>query len=215
MYVLKATFEPDLAVNKVGEMLALAEEPERLAEKLGLPGQVDFVKKGIEQADFKRLLKDMEKLKQFVEIEKQIDDIKNGRWAFNFMGKGFGEKKIAGLEEKRRKLGSLIGAPRWFYKQERVRLLAAIRDYAMEISEQGDSEWVEMAMVAVKYPVMDMFESGDHAAAKSLLAAIEKPFAEIDPHFVLNQIEGHRTLTFDFEKSLVTYYVPPRLAEEE
>ena len=189
MYVLKATFEPKLALEKVSEILALAEEPERVAEKLGIVGPIERVRAGIDQRDFKRLLKDMERLHQFVAIEKQMADIREGRWAFNFMGKGYANKQLDKLSEKRRKLGSLIEAPRWFYKQERVRLLAALRDYAMDISEQGDSEWVDMDYHAGHFPIVGMFESGDTNAARELIAQLEKPFAELSPRFVLTGIE--------------------------
>lgn len=214
MYVLKATFDPDLAIKKVGELLALGDEPERLAEKLGVGSHVDRIRDGIAKGDFKRLFDHIERLRKFIEFEKQMETIRSGKWAFNFMGKGFAEKRLEGLALKRRKLGSLIEAPRWFYKQERVRLISMLRDFAVELSEQGDAEWMEVEVSDLDYPIVNMFESGDTAKAKALIAELDKPFADLDPKFVLTGMEGHRTLNFDFAKSLVTFYMPPRLAEE-
>jgi hypothetical protein len=210
MYVLCATFEPELALNKVAELLALADTPDRLAEKLAIQDELDRVKAGVAGGSFKRLVQDIERIRKFLDLEKEMEDIRAGKWAFAFMGKSFAEGKLKALAEKRRKFGSLIEAPRWYYQQERVRLLSAMRDAALEGSEQGDAEWVESANRPIPYPIVDLFEKGDITGAKTLAAYLEKPLKDLDAKWILTQLEGNRALHFNFEKSIVMFYAPVR-----
>src|ERR1700742_1393095 len=114
MYIITATFDSDAALSRASELLALGDSPERLAERLGITRDLDMVKQGVVPASFKRVMGDILQLKRYVEIEKQIEDVKAGKTALSFLGTGFREKQITKLEEERRKFGSLIEAPRWF-----------------------------------------------------------------------------------------------------
>lgn len=208
MHILRATFDRERAYEKVNELLALEDNPERLAEKLSLARDLEKINAGIAAVPFKRLVSEVEKLHEFVELEDEIDKVRSGNWAFAFMGKGFAEKKIATLLEKRRKFGSLIETPRWFYRQDRVWLLNAIRDYALDASNQGDAEWVEQEVESLPLPVSQMLENGDVDQAKSMAQELGKPLKDIDPLFVLTLLEGHRTFYFDMDKQQAYYYAP-------
>lgn len=207
MHLLRATFDRDRAYEKISELLALEDHPERLAEKLSLPRDVEKIKAGIAVTSYARLLKEVEKLREFVALEKEIEEVQSGKWTFSFMGKGFAEKKIATLMDKRRKFGSLIETPRWFFRQERVWLLNVLRDYALDSSNQGDAEWVENPLDTFTMPVSHMLETGDLDAAKVMVAELGKPFKDVDPAFVMTRLEGHRTLYFDVDKRHAYYYV--------
>lgn len=208
MYIITATFDSEAAFARTSELLALGDSPERLAERLGITRDLEMVKLAVENASFKKVVTDIVKLKKFIELEKQIEDVKEGKSMLRFLGAGFKEKQVAKLEEERRKFGSLIEAPRWFYKQPRVQLLSAIRDYALDGSQQGDAVWTEIEENQLVFPIVQIFETADQAAAEALVAQLEKPLKDIDPRFLLEQFEGNRSITFDFAKGVAMYYTP-------
>ncbi len=208
MYIITATFDPDAAFARASEMLALGDSPERLAERLGITRDVAVVKQGVLQSSFKRLLTDVKHLKKYVEVRKQIEDVQNGKSMMRFLGDGFKERKIAQLEEQAKKFGSLIDSPTWFYGQPRVQLISAIRDHALDGSQQGDATWSEVERESLVFPIADMFESADSHFAQQLVTQLEKPLKDVDPRFVLEKFEGHRTITFDFDKGVAIYYTP-------
>ena len=147
-------------------------------------------------------------LEHFVEINRRIDEVKNGKSMLRFLGDGFKEKQIAKLEEEAIKVGALIEAPRWFYQQPRVQLLSSIRDYALDGSQQGDAVWTEIEQESLVFPIANMFETADKVFAQNLVAQIEKPLKDIDPRFLLEKFEGNRSITFDFDKGVAIYYTP-------
>jgi len=208
MYIITATFDPDAAFARTSELLALGDSPERLAERLGITRDLEVVKKGVLHAPFKRVLSDIKQLKNFVELNRQIDEVKGDKSVLRFLGSGFKEKKIAALEAEIQKFGSLIEAPKWFYQQPRVQLLSSIRDYALDGSQQGDAVWTEIEREKLVFPIAAMFETADKAAAEKLVAQIEKPLKDIDPRFLLEKFEGNRSITFDFDKGVAIYYAP-------
>ena len=208
MFIITATFDAEAALGRTSELLALGDSPERLAERLGMTRDLEIVKQAVAEVSFKQLITDIKKLKHFVGIEKQIEDVKEGRTALRFLGAGFQEKQIAKLQNERRKFGSLIEAPMWFYKQPRVQLLSAIRDYALDGSQQGDAAWTEIDENKLVFPIAAMFETADQPFAEALVAQIEKPLKDIDPRFLLEKFEGNRSITFDFAKNVVFYYTP-------
>ena len=208
MYIITASFDSDAAFAKTSELLALGDSPERLAERLGITRDLEIVKLGVVNAPFKRVVADLERLKHYVELEQQIEDIKNDKSMLRFLGSGFKEKQIAKLEEVLRKFGPLIEAPRWFYVQPRTQLLAAIRDYALDGSQQGDAVWAEIDEEKLVFPIAQMFEDADLVFAESLVAEMEKPLKDVDPRFLLEKFEGNRSISFDFETSVALYYTP-------
>jgi hypothetical protein len=208
MYIITATFDPDAAFARASEMLTLGDSPERLAERLGITRDVLVVKQGVQQASFKRLISDIKHLKKYVEVRNQIEDVKNGKTMMRFLGDGFKERQIERLEAEAKKFGSLIDSPAWFYGQPRVQLISAIRDYALDGSQQGDAVWSEVERESLVFPIVDMFESADTHRAHELVTQLEKPLKDVDPRFVLEKFEGHRSITFDFDKGVAIYYTP-------
>jgi len=208
MYIISASFDPELACMKAGELLALGDAPERLAERLGITRDLDAVKLGVVQASYSRLIVDLTRIKQYVDIEKQIEDIQSGKTMLGFLGSGYKEKQIAKLKEQLRKFGALIEAPRWFYSQPRVRLLSAIRDYALDGSQQGDAAWKEVDERSLIFPVAEMYENMDQVFAEKLIKELEKPLKDVDGKFLLEKFEGNRSITFDFNAGTATYYAP-------
>jgi hypothetical protein len=208
MYIITATFDPDAAFARTSELLALGDSPERLAERLGTTRDLPIIRQGVAPTSFKRLITDIGQLKSFIEISKQIEEVKNDKSSLRFLGSGFKERQIAKLEEQSRKFGSLIDAPQWFYQQPRVRLLSSIRDYALDGSQQGDAAWSDVEKDKLVFPIATMFETADKIFAEILVAQIEKPLKDVDPRFLLEKFEGHRSITFDFDKGVATYYTP-------
>jgi hypothetical protein len=208
MYIITATFDADAAFARTSELLALGDSPERLAERLGITRDLEIVKQGVVNASFKRLLTDIKQLKHFVEINRQIEEVKSDKSVLRFLGTGFKEKQIAKLEEESGKFGALIEAPKWFYQQPRVQLLSSIRDYALDGSQQGDAVWAEVDREKLVFPIAAMFETADKSVAENLVTQIEKPLKDIDPRFLLEKFEGHRSITFDFDKGVAMYYTP-------
>jgi len=208
MYIIAASFDLDAALSRASEVLALGDSPERLAEKLGITRDLEMVKEGVAVTSFKRLMTDIIKLKQYIEVEKQIEDIKGGKSMLGFLGTKFKDKQVAKLEEDLRKFGALIEAPRWFYKQPRVQLLSAVRDYALDGSQQGDAAWIEVEAEDLVFPIGNMYEHADQAFAQKVEEQLEKPLKDVDPRFLLEKFEGNRSISFDFEKGVATYYTP-------
>ena len=169
---------------------------------------LDVVKKGVVPSSFKRLINDIKEIQHYVEIERQIEEVKNGKSMLSFLGSGFKEKQIAKLEGELRKFGALIEAPRWFYMQPRVVLLSSIRDYALDGSQQGDATWIEVEQEKLVFPIANMFENADMDFATKLVEQLEKPLRNMDPRYLLEKFEGHRSITFDFEKNVAFYYTP-------
>jgi hypothetical protein len=208
MYIITATFDADAAFARASELLALGDSPERLAERLGIIRDLAMVKQGVQPASFRRLIADVKHLKQYVDVQRQIEDVKNGKSMMRFLGDGFKEKQIAKLEEEAKKFSSLIDAPAWFYSQPRVQLLSAIRDYALDGSQQGDAVWTEVEREKLVFPICAMYESADREFAQKLVTQLEKPLKDIDSRFLLEKFEGHRSITFDFDKGMAMYYTP-------
>jgi len=208
MYIITATFDSEAALARTSELLALGDSPERLAERLGITRDLAAVKEGVLATSFKRVMVDLQKLKQFVDIEKKIEEVRAGKGMIKFLGAAYQEKQVLKLEEERRKFGSLIEAPRWFYKQPRIQLLSAIRDYALDGSLQGDAAWIEVAEESLVFPIVQMYEQADLAFATTLIGQVEKPLKDIDPHFLLEKFEGNRSISFDFEQGIALYYTP-------
>jgi hypothetical protein len=208
MYIITATFDADAAFARTAELLALGDSPERLAERLGITRELVVVKQGVQQASFRQLLTEIKNLKKYVEVRQQIEDVKNGKSMMRFLGEGFKEKQITKLEEEAKKFGSLIDGPAWFYQQPRVQLLSAIRDCALDGSQQGDATWTEVERDKLIFPLVAMFESADKDLAQEVVTQLEKPLKDIDPRFLLEKFEGHRSITFDFDKGVAMYYTP-------
>jgi hypothetical protein len=208
MYIITATFDPDAAFIRVSELLTMGHSPERLAEILGISRDLEAVKQGVNGTSFKRLINDIIRLKSFVEVQRQIEDVKAGKSAFRFLGAGFKEKQIAKLEAESAKFGALIDAPKWFYSQPRVQLLSAIRDYALDGAQQGDAAWIEIDREKLVFPIAAMFEAADKNFAETVVAQLERPLKDVDPRFILEKFEGNRSITFDFDKGVATYYTP-------
>ena len=208
MYIITATFDADAAFARTAELLALGDSPERLAERLGITRELGVVKQAVQQASFRRLVADVKGLKKFVEVRQKIDDVKNGKSMLGFLGDGFKEKKIAKLEEDLKKFGSLLDSPAWFYQQPRVQLLSAIRDCALDGSQQGDATWTEVERDKLVFPIAAMFETADSGFAQELITQLERPLKDVDPRFLLEKFEGHRSISFDFDKGVAMYYTP-------
>jgi hypothetical protein len=208
MYIITATFDVEQAHAKVTELLALSDSAERLAERLGIMRDLDFVKEGLAPASFKQMIADITRLKHYVDLEAQIEEVRNDKSMLRFLGTGFKEKQMAKLAEERRKFGSLIEAPRWFYRHPRVRLLSAIRDYALDGSQQGDASWSEIDEKKLSFPIVKIFEKADLEAAEILVKEIEKPVRDISPRFLLESFEGNRSISFDLSKGVAIYYAP-------
>jgi hypothetical protein len=208
MYIITASFDPDAAFARASELLALGDSPERLAERLGITRDLNLVKQGVMVASFKRLLNDIAELKHYIEVNQQIEEVRQGKTMLRFLGDGFKEKQIAKLEAESRKFGSLIEGPKWFYEQPRVHLLSSIRDYALDGSQQGDAAWIDVDRSKLVFPIVSMFEAADKVFAQDLVAQIEKPLKDVDPRFLLEKFEGHRSITFDFDKGAAIYYSP-------
>lgn len=212
MYILKATFDRDLAVSKMADMLALADNPERMSDKLNLREHRELIEDGIRPISGKKLIQAVAKVKETLSLDQEIGKIQEGgTFVSKLLGKSFARNKMEKLNERRRRLGNITEAPRWFYHEPRVWLLSALRDFAMEVSNQDDAEWVDSDQgFPVVSPLMDMFDTGNVAFAKLVAEQLELPLAEVDPVFILQNWDGHRSLVFDFENSVVTYFVPVR-----
>ena len=208
MYIITATFDADAAFARTSELLALGDSPERLAERLGMPRDLEVIQQGVATPSFKRLIADIKGLRHFVELDRQIDELKEGKSMMRFLGEGMVAKQVQKLEAEKVKLGSLIEAPKWFYSLPRVKLLSFIRDYALDGSQQGDAAWLEIDRKTLVFPIATMFERADQDFAQTLVTQIDRPLKDIDPRFLLEKFDGHRSITFDFDKGTALYYTP-------
>jgi hypothetical protein len=208
MYVITASFDPDQAQFRLTELLTLGDSPDRLAELLGSSRDLEAVREGVRPASFKQMLIDINRLAKFIALENQFEKLKTDKSMLRFLGSNFKEKQLARIEEEKAKLGSLLDAPRWFYAQPRVRLLSAIRDYALDHSQQGEPVWSQVDGKTLVFPIAAIFEKADRDGAQIMVEEIEKPLQNISPRFLLESFEGHRSIGFDLEKGVATYYVP-------
>jgi hypothetical protein len=208
MYVITATFDPEMACSQIRELLVMADTPEALAERLGLTRDAAMVKQGVVTTSFKRLLTEIKKRRQFLDIGAQVAEARGGKSVARFLGAGFQDKKVAKLEQERTKLDSNLEAQRWFYSHPRVVLLSSMRDFALDGSLNQDASWQETEPSKLPFPIATMFETGDLDLAKTLTDELEKPLKQTDPKFLLEKFEGHRSIGFDFATSTATYYMP-------
>ena len=160
---------------------------------------------GITGGSFTRLVKDVEKLAGYVALDQERRDVREGKWTFSFLGDAMTKRKLSKISQQIRQMGSLIESPRWFYKQDRVWLLAAIRDYALAASVHDDGEWFDTEERPLQLPIVEMFEQGDSDQARIVAEHLEQPLVSMDPMFVLQNMEGNRALYFDFETNTVIY----------
>jgi hypothetical protein len=208
MYVITATFDPELAQARIREMLALGDTPEALAERLGIARDATMVTQGVVTGSFKRLLTEVKKHRQFLDIGRQIAEARKGTTMGRFLGSGFQEKKVAKLEEERKKFGSPLEAQHWFYSHPRVVLLSTVRDYALDGALNQDARWTETDPSKLPFPIAAMFEAADLDFAKTLADELEKPLKQISAEFLLQKFEGHRSIGFDVATATATYYMP-------
>jgi hypothetical protein len=205
MFVITATFDEELALARIRDLLALGETPETLADRLDMARDLNLVREAVVTPSLRKLMAEVKNRNQYLEITQQIEAArcaKPGR----FFGGGVNEKKIARLMEERGKIPPLLDAKRWFYKLPRVVMLSTIRDLALDCSLHPDAAWREVAPSSLPYPIAAMFEAGDVDFAKELTDQLEKPLKEIDAQFVLTKFEGHRSIGFDQKTSVATYY---------
>jgi hypothetical protein len=189
MYVITATFDPELAQARIREMLALGDTPEALAERLGIARDAAMVKQGVVTGSFKRLLTEVKKHRQFLDIGQQIAEARKGTTMGRFLGSGFQEKKVAKLEEERKKFGSPL-------------------DYALDGALNQDARWTETEPSKLPFPIAAMFDAADLDFAKALADELEKPLKQISAEFLLQKFEGHRSIGFDVATATATYYMP-------
>jgi hypothetical protein len=208
MFIITATFDEELALNRIREMLALTDTPEALSERLGMTNDLELVRQAVITPSFKRLLTEIKSRRQYMEIGEQIEEAKSGKSVSRLFGSGFQEKKIARLEAERRKIPSLDAAQRWFYTHPRVVLLSSIRDFALDGALHPDAAWREANIADLPFPIAKMFETADLDFAKELATELEKPLKQADPRFLLTKFEGHRSIGFDVATQTATYYVP-------
>jgi hypothetical protein len=208
MYIITATFDAEQAQAHMTELLTMGDSPDRLAELLGLPRDLEAVREGVRASSFKQMLIDIDRLQKIIDVEEQMEKLKTDKSMLRFLGSGFKEKQFARLEEEQRKLGSPLDAPRWFYRQPRVRLLSAIRDYALDHSQQGDAVWNEVDEKVLVFPIANIFEKADRDGAQILVEEIEKPLQNVSPRFLLESFEGHRSISFDLTNGIAFYYTP-------
>src|SRR5690348_15476762 len=107
MYIITATFESEQAFARIGELFAMGDTPERLAEVLGITRDLEMVKAGVAPVSYKKLIDELARLKKFIEIEKQIEEVRSDKSMLRFLGAKFKEKQLTKLDEERRKFGSL------------------------------------------------------------------------------------------------------------
>jgi hypothetical protein len=208
MFVITATFDEELALNHIREMFALTDTPEQLAERLGMTRDLDLVRRAVVTPSFKRLVTEIKSRRQYLEIGEQIDEARGGKSVSRLFGSGFQEKKIARLEQERRKIPPLEVAQRWFYSHPRVILLSTIRDFALDGCLHPDAVWREVSPASLTFPLAKMFETADLEFAKKVAAELEKPLKQADAKFLLTRFEGHRSIGFDIATQTATYYVP-------
>jgi len=208
MFVITATFDEELALNHIREMFALTDTPEQLAERLGMTKDLELVRQAVITPSFKRLLTDLKSRRQYNEIGAQIEEARGGKSVSRLFGSGFQEKKIARLEDERRKIPPLAVAQRWFYTHPRVVLLSTIRDFALDGCLHPDAAWREANVADLPFPIAKMFETADLDFAKELATELEKPLKQADAKFLLTKFEGHRSIGFDIATQTATYYVP-------
>jgi hypothetical protein len=214
MLLITAPFDAAQAEAKAAELLALGDLPERLAEMLGTPRDLEAVREGVQVVSFKRVLVEVDRLRKFIELEDQIEKLETDKSLLRFLGSGFKEKQLARLGEEKKKFGSLLEGPAWFYRQPRVRLLSSIRDFALDNSQQGEPSWTEVSERQLVFPIVDIFEQADRDGAQILVEELEKPLKEISPRFLLENFEGHRSITFDLETGIALYHAPTNAHRE-
>jgi len=208
MFIITATFDEELALNRIREMLALTDTPEQLADRLGMTRDLDLVRQAVITPSFKRLITEVKNRRQYIEIGEQIAEARGGKSVSRLFGSGFQEKKIARLEAERGKIPSLDTAQRWFYTHPRVVLLSSIRDFALDGALHPDAAWRETTIAELPFPIAKMFETADLEFAKEVAAELEKPLKQADAKFLLTKFEGHRSIGFDIATQTATYYVP-------
>ena len=208
MYVITATFDAELAYSRIRDVLTLADAPEALAERLGMERDIEMVKQGVITTSFKRLVAELRKRQQFLNIGEQIAEARKGSTVGRFLGAGFQEKKVAKLEEERKKFDAPLEAQRWFYSHPRVVLLSAVRDYALDGALNQDAAWRDIEPAKLPFPISAMFEAADLDFGKVLTDELEKPFKQTSAEFLLQKFEGHRSIGFDIATATATYYMP-------
>ena len=208
MFVITATFEEELALSRIRDVLAMADTPEAMAERLDLTRDLETVRQAAVTPSLRRLMTEVKSRRQYLEITQQIETARSGNSPARFFGTGFSEKKVSRLNEERRKIPPLLDAKRWFYTLPRVVVLSTIRDFALDGALHPDAAWREVTPSSLVFPIATMFEAGDLDFAKELTHELEKPLKQIDPRFLLTRFEGHRSIGFDLKTRVATYYAP-------
>ena len=111
---------------------------------------------------FKRLLADVKKRKQYLDIGQQIAEARKARRSAASSAPGSRRRRSRKLEEERRKF-----VRRWRRNagSTAIRasvLLSTVRDYALDGALNQDAAWREIEPSKLPFPIAAMFESARH-----------------------------------------------------
>ncbi len=205
VWVLRSKFAPKTATTKTEEILNL--EAEAMAGVLGVPDAVDRVREGVFQKDHDHLVEIVTAHSKQHDLLSQAKDLQEGKSLWRFLGQQAVENRQEKLRNQALRLGGKLDAASWFYQQPRVWLLSLIRDAALDSSRHTDADWEEIDPEQVELsPCTPMLMGRDPVVAKEYATVCAASLKQIDPMFLLNKFDGHRSLRFDFEKSEVLYF---------
>jgi hypothetical protein len=205
MLVLKSVVDPKACLARAEELIELGKNPEDLARTLLMSEEVDRVNRGVKATSLKGLIDQIEKVIDMDHLDAAIEEAQSPSGLRKLLKQGPDTDRIEKLKGKRQALGEEWQAMGWYYKHDRVWLAACVRDMAMEAGLQPDAVWIEISEEADYAPSAHLFEKRLLSKAQTFIDGLGGKFHEIKPEFLLQSVDGHRSLHFDMEERTLTY----------
>lgn len=212
-WILQSPFESLSALNRIRELLNRSAD--ELCVELGLSQEQARVAEGWKKDSSSVLKNAIAEMKNREELEAEMNKLREGKSLLRFLGD---EQVVAKQQKIKSMLSKLLTRHDFihqFYSHPRIWLAACVRDAALDASRSSEAEWktVEEYDDSLS-PASSFLLKTDDEAGDRYLQFLKTDWNKIQPDFILNQIDGHRSLRFDLNTKMVSFCESVPLPQE-
>ncbi len=193
-----------MALHRISVLLN--QSADELCVEFGLSHHHDWVHEGWNSDRSTDLLRKTKEIRLREELELEMRALRKGESALRFLGE---ERVVAKQQKIKSELATLLTRHdliRWYYQHPRIWLLAYVRDAALDASRASEAEWVEVEENDERLsPTSSLLLKSDSETVKLYSTLFQKQWSELSPEFILNQIDGHRSLRFEMSTKVLSF----------
>ncbi len=203
-WVLQSTFEPRTALHRISVLLN--QSADELCVEFGLSHHHDWVHEGWNPDRSPDLLHKMKEIRLRDELESDLRNLRDGKSALRFLGE---ERVVAKQQKIKSELTELLTRHdliRWYYQHPRIWLLSYLRDAALDASRSSEADWIEVEENDESLsPTTSLLLKSEESVVKVYAPFFQNEWNKLSPEFILYQLDGHRSLTFDSSNKIVSF----------